>query len=129
MHFPFHPLWLDHFTKSTSHEASHYAVFSNILSLHSPSFQILSSACSQISWVCVFHVMSETKFRSNTKIFFLDFPIYLQSVTIHSDTFSKWCDGKRGRVEECSVAPLRNKRVKTLCGCREQRHKLRKNIN
>jgi hypothetical protein len=26
-----------------------------------------------------------------------------------------------GRVEECSVAPFRNKRVKTLCGCREQR--------
>jgi hypothetical protein len=51
-------------------------------------------------------------------IFFLDFPIYMQSVEIHSDTFSKLCVGKRGRVEECSVAPLRNKRVKTLCGCR-----------
>jgi hypothetical protein len=52
--------------------------------------------------------------------FFLNFPIYLQSVTLHSDTFSKWCVGKRGRVEECSVAPLRNKRVETLCGCREK---------
>jgi hypothetical protein len=52
-----------------------------------------------------------------TEIYFLNFPIYLQSLTIHSDTFSKWCVGKRGRVEECSVAPLRNKRVKTLCGC------------
>jgi hypothetical protein len=41
--------------------------------------------------------------------FFLDFPIYLQAV----DTFSKWC-------VECSVAPLCNKRVKTLCGCREE---------
>jgi hypothetical protein len=37
------------------------------------------------------------------------------------DTFSKWCVGKRGRVEECSVAPPCNKRVKTLCGCLEQR--------
>jgi hypothetical protein len=36
------------------------------------------------------------------------------------DTFSKWCDGRRCRVEECSVAPLLNKRVKTLCGCREE---------
>jgi hypothetical protein len=45
---------------------------------------------------------------------YLDFPIYLQS----ADTFSKWRVGKRGRVEQCSVAPLRNKRVKTLCGCR-----------
>jgi hypothetical protein len=26
------------------------------------------------------------------------------------------CVEKRGRVEECSVAPLRDKRVKTLCG-------------
>jgi hypothetical protein len=52
--------------------------------------------------------------------FFLDFPVYLQSVEIHSDTISKWCVGKRGRVE-CSVSPLRNKRVKTLCGSREKR--------
>jgi hypothetical protein len=33
---------------------------------------------------------------------------------ICNDTFSKWCVGKRGRVEEGSVAPLRNKRVKTV---------------
>jgi hypothetical protein len=45
------------------------------------------------------------------------------------DTFSKWCVGKRGRVEECSLAPLRNKRVKTLCGCQEKRIQLRKNTN
>jgi hypothetical protein len=57
----------------------------------------------------------------STELFFLDFPIYLQSVDIHSDTFSKWCVGKRGWVEECSVAPLRNERVKNLCGCREKR--------
>jgi hypothetical protein len=55
------------------------------------------------------------------QFFFLDFPIYLQSVEIHSNTISKWCIGKQGRVEECSVAPLRDKRVKTLCGCREKR--------
>jgi hypothetical protein len=40
---------------------------------------------------------------------------------MHSDTFSKWCVVKRGPVEECSVAPFCNKRVKTLCGCREKR--------
>jgi hypothetical protein len=39
---------------------------------------------------------------------FLDIPIYLQSVEIHSGTFSKWCVVKRGRVAEYSVAPLRN---------------------
>jgi hypothetical protein len=37
------------------------------------------------------------------------------------EAFSKWCVGKWGRVEECSVAPLRNKRVKTLCGCRRKK--------
>jgi hypothetical protein len=51
--------------------------------------------------------------------FFLDFPIYLQSVYIHSNTISKLCVDKRGRVEECSVASIRDKRVKILCGCRE----------
>jgi hypothetical protein len=53
-------------------------------------------------------------------IFFLHFPIYLQSVYIYSNTISKLCVEKRGLVEECSVAPLRDKRVKTLCGCREK---------
>jgi hypothetical protein len=52
---------------------------------------------------------------------FFYFPIYLQSVYIHSNTISKWCVGMRGRVDECSVAPLRDTRVKTLCGCREIR--------
>jgi ribosomal protein L19 len=50
----------------------------------------------------------------------LDFPIYLQSVYIHSNIIRKLCVEKRGRVEECSVAHLRDKRVKTLCGCREK---------
>jgi hypothetical protein len=40
------------------------------------------------------------------------------------DTFSKWCVGKRGRVEECSVAHLYNKRVKTLCGCRGKKKRV-----
>jgi hypothetical protein len=55
--------------------------------------------------------------RHVTGILFLYFPIYLQSVYIHSNTISKLCAEKGGRVEECSVAPLREKRVKTLCGC------------
>jgi hypothetical protein len=68
------------------------------------------------------------------KIFFLDFPIYLQSVEIHSNTISKLCVGKRGRVEDCSVAPFCDKRVKTLCGCRrksvqtKEKYKLRLTI-
>jgi hypothetical protein len=45
----------------------------------------------------------------------------LQSVYIHLNTISKLCVEKRGRVEEFSVAPLRDKRVKTLCGCRKKR--------
>jgi hypothetical protein len=49
---------------------------------------------------------------TSSTAFFLDFPIYLQSVKIHSDTFCKWCVGKRGRVEECSVTPLCNESVK-----------------
>jgi hypothetical protein len=66
-------------------------------------------------------------------IFFLHFPIYLQSVYIHSNTVSKLRVEKRGRVEECSVAPLRDKRVKTLCGCQgkmiqtKEKYKLRLN--
>jgi hypothetical protein len=59
--------------------------------------------------------------------FFLDFPIYLQSVYRHSNTISKLCVKKRGRVEECSVAPLRNKGVKTLCGCRGKRVQTKEN--
>jgi hypothetical protein len=51
----------------------------------------------------------------------LDFPIYLQSVYIYSNTISKLCVEKRERVEECSITQLRDKRVKTLCGCREKR--------
>jgi hypothetical protein len=41
----------------------------------------------------------------------------LLAICIHS----KLCVEKRGRVVECSVASLRDKRVKTLCGCREKR--------
>jgi hypothetical protein len=53
--------------------------------------------------------------------FFFNFTIYLQSVYIHLNTISKLCVEKRGSVEECSVAPHRDKRVKTLCGCREKK--------
>jgi hypothetical protein len=35
----------------------------------------------------------------NCTFFFLDFPIYLQSVYIRLNTISKWCVEKRGRVE------------------------------
>jgi hypothetical protein len=53
-------------------------------------------------------------------LFFL-FP-NLFAIYIHTlNTISKLCVEKRGRVEECSVAPLCDKRVKTLCGCREKR--------
>jgi hypothetical protein len=51
--------------------------------------------------------------------FFLDFQIYLQSVEIHSA--NDVLGGRRQQVEQCSVAPLCNKRVKTLCGCQEER--------
>jgi hypothetical protein len=62
-------------------------------------------------------------FTYMTQIFFFRFPnlfaicIYIY-IYIYSNTISKLCVEKRGRVEECSVAPLRDKRVKTLCGCR-----------
>jgi hypothetical protein len=62
-------------------------------------------------------------------VFFLDFPIYLQSVYIHSNTISKLCVEKRGRVDECSVASLRDKMVKTTYGCREKRVQTKKNTN
>jgi hypothetical protein len=60
---------------------------------------------------------------------------YLQSVYIHLNTISKLCVEKRGRVEECSVAPPCDKRVKTLCGCRgkrvqtKEKYKLRLKLN
>jgi hypothetical protein len=53
-----------------------------------------------------------TDYTAHTIFFFLDFPIYLQSVYTHSNTISKLCVEKRGQVEECSVAPLLDKRVK-----------------
>jgi hypothetical protein len=64
-----------------------------------------------------------------SKILFLNFPIYLHSVYIHINTIGKLCVWKRGRVEECSVAPLRDKMIKTLCGCREKRVQTKENTN
>jgi hypothetical protein len=48
--------------------------------------------------------------------FFFKFP-NLFVICIHTlNTISKLCVEKRGPVEECSLAPLLDKRVKTLCG-------------
>jgi hypothetical protein len=76
-----------------------------------------------VSWACfhaaVFRNLSVACPSHQIQVsFFFRFP---NLFAICRDTFSKWCVGKRGWVEECSVAPLHNKRVKTLCGCREKR--------
>jgi hypothetical protein len=63
---PSHPPWLDH-SKSTSYEAPHYAVISNLLSLHSILVQIFSTPCSQTPLVCGPPLMSEIKFHTHTE--------------------------------------------------------------
>jgi hypothetical protein len=71
---PSHPPWLDILilAKSTSYEVSHYAVFSNIPSLHLSKVQILSSAPrSRTPSVCVPPLMSETKFHTHGQQFIL----------------------------------------------------------
>jgi hypothetical protein len=76
---------------------------------------IMSQPVSEARYGPTYQMNSTSPHRKKPiKNVFLNFPIYLQSVTVHSDTFNKWCVGKRGRVEECSVAPICNKRVKTV---------------
>jgi hypothetical protein len=54
--------------EDTSYEVPHYALFSNLLSTHLSSVQILSSApCSQISSVYVPPLLSETNFHTHTE--------------------------------------------------------------
>jgi hypothetical protein len=61
-------LTLSFLAKSTSYEAPHYAVFSNLLSIYLTSVHIFSSApCSQTPSVYVPPLMSETKFHTHTE--------------------------------------------------------------
>jgi hypothetical protein len=48
--------------------------------------------------------------------FFFQISQFICNLYTYINTISKLCVEKRGRVEECSVAPLCNKRMKTLCG-------------
>jgi hypothetical protein len=71
--------------KSTSYEATHYVVFSNVLSLRLSSVQIFSSApCSQTPSVCIPPLMPEIKFRPtqnhrhNYWFVYSDFYVYRQ---------------------------------------------------
>jgi hypothetical protein len=62
---PSHPPWLDHpnVVKSARHEASYWAVYSNLLSLHPSSNQIFSSApCSQTRSL-IFPYFKRAKFK------------------------------------------------------------------
>jgi hypothetical protein len=82
---------------------------------HSISFKLNLTSTQCKSYV----VLVDNNTNAVVKVFFLDFPIYFQSAYIHLNTISKLCDDKRAWVEECSVALLRDKRVKILCGYRE----------
>jgi hypothetical protein len=92
----------------------------------SPLFTLRTARLIALSLIAL---MTFTTLMAESIFSFLNFPMYLQSVTIHSDTFSKWCVGKRGRVGECSVAPLRNKGAETLCPCREERVQTKESTN
>jgi hypothetical protein len=59
--------WL-YLQKSASYEAPRYAVFSNLLSLHPSSVQMISTPCSQTHSVYVLPLMSETKFDTHIEV-------------------------------------------------------------
>jgi hypothetical protein len=71
--WPAHLILLDliillYLARSTSYEAPRYAVYSNLLSLHLSSVQILfSTPCSQTPSVYVPRLISETMFRTHTE--------------------------------------------------------------
>jgi hypothetical protein len=73
MTHPSHSSWLDHSNctwRRVRYDATHYAVFSHLLSLHPSLVQISSSTpCSQTHRLRVYvpPLMSETKFHSNTE--------------------------------------------------------------
>jgi hypothetical protein len=77
--------WL-HLAESTSYEASHYALFSNLLSLHPSSVPIFFSApCFQTHSVCVLPSMSKSKFhtqshRQNYSFVYSNFYIFRQHI-------------------------------------------------
>jgi hypothetical protein len=60
-----------HLAKTTGYEAPHYVVFSKLLPCHPSLVHIVSSSpCSWILSMCVFHLMSETRFHVHTKLHF-----------------------------------------------------------
>jgi hypothetical protein len=92
-----HPPWLDHSNYSTSYEVPHYAVLSNLLSLHLSSVQIFSSApCSQTPSAYVPPLLLETKFHTRTepreKIIFFYIPCFnvLRQQTRRQNFWTEW---------------------------------------